>query len=888
MSLAPGVRLGPYEILSAIGAGGMGEVYRARDTKLNRDVAIKILPDSFAADADRIARFRREAQVLASLNHPNIAHIYGFEDSQGIRALVLEFVDGPTLADRIARGPIAVDEALPVARQIAEGLEAAHELGIVHRDLKPANIKVTGDGIVKVLDFGLARAFSHETPDANLSMSPTITSPAMTARGVILGTAAYMSPEQAKGKVVDKRTDIWAFGCVLYEMLTGKRAFGGDDVTDTLAEIIKGEPDWSALPSDTPSAVQKLIVWCLKKDRKERAPDIAVARFEIGNALTSPAVMQPGASDAPRNTPRSAVWQAAAVLFLMSTVALGTFAYFRQTSNAAETIRFSFQPPDGWSVPSDITGGLSVLAVSRDGRRIAFVAQQKGGKRLLWVRQLDVLAAQPLTGTDEATSPFWSPDGRYLGFFADGKLKKIAATGGPAIPLCDAPDNRGGTWNQDGVIIFSPGVDRGLLKVSAAGGVPVPVSVLPNGELGHGRPMFLPDGRHFLYRLTAFATDSIAERPIYVSELGADGRTVLLKSDTGNFFYSNGHLLFLRGTTLMAQPFDVRRLELVGEPFPIAEQVRVATNFNVFAASESGLVVYQSASVSTLSQLTWFDRSGKQTEVVGEPGTYRSPRLSPDGKRVVVESTDSSSNRDLFVIDLARQMSTRFTFDAVPDNGPVWAPDGSRIAWVSGRLLLQKSSSGGEKDATLAAVSGGGWAVDDWAQDISGPAYLEHTGSPPYGLWVVPSPGNVKPRQIIDAPPGGRALTQARVAPNGHLVAYVTFESGKSEVYVQNLSPPVAKSQISVGGGLHPTWRGDGKELFYLGLDGKLMAVPITIGPKLVAGVPKALFAPPVAVLPGQYDVTSDGQRFLVNTVVQESVSRPFTVVVNWAAGLKN
>ena len=605
--LTAGTKLGPYEILSALGAGGMGEVYRARDTKLNRDVAIKVLPDLFANDPDRLARFKREAQVLASLNHPHIAAIYGLEDADGMRALVLELVEGPTLADRIAQGPIPLDEALPIARQIADALEAAHEQGIIHRDLKPANVKVTPEGKVKVLDFGLAKALGTGTAEAapyagdganvgrpfrgaDAANSPTLTTPAATLAGVILGTAAYMSPEQARGKPVDRRADIWAFGCVLFEMLAGRQAFDtGETVSDAIAAILTREPDVTALPASTPAHIRTLLRRCLQKDPQKRLPHIGIARLEIdeGPADTT-ALLQPAV--APRKGLLSSAglaWSVAAVLLLAAT-ALAATMYVRRAPDDSHVYRTTIL------LPAHLMGSPATrLALSPDGRRLAFVAPDPTGRPMLWVRPLDGLTAQPLPGTESGQAPFWSPNGRFIAFFAGGKLKKIDASGGPALTLCDATSATPGTWNRDDVILFTPTPGSPISRVAAAGGTPSPVTLIDTkaGEGRHAFPYFLPDGRHFLYLAL---NGGNAPLGVYAGLLDSTDRKRLLDGGA-NAMYAQGFLVFLREATLMAQAFDAARLELTGDPAPLAESVQIGnpTRTGTFAVSEAGVLVYQ-------------------------------------------------------------------------------------------------------------------------------------------------------------------------------------------------------------------------------------------------------------------------------------------------------
>ena len=677
--LKSGHPLGVYEVVGLIGAGGMGEVYRARDTRLDRHVAIKVLPDAFRADAERAARFEREAKLLATLNHPNIAGIYGLEDSQGEQCIVMELVEGETLADRIARGPIPVAEALEIAKQIADALEAAHEKGIIHRDLKPANVKLTPDDQVKVLDFGLAKAFgldaAHVSPDG-LTNSPTLTSPiAATGVGVLLGTAAYMAPEQAKGRAVDKRGDVWAFGCVLYEMLTGQRAFTGEDVSDTLASVLRGEPQWSALGPAVPERIRVLLRRCLAKERKARIPDISVARYlleEIAGTLAEPA--QPVRAPVPASR-----WIAAAMSAAVASAAIVLLAiyYLGRVDSTVRPVRFAIQvEPGPLDVGSTENPATPPIAVSPDGSIVAFVATTRGTRSRLWIRPLDTLEARELSGTDGASSPFWSPDSRFIGFFADGKLKRIDVNGGPSLPLCDAPQQRGGAWSPEGFIIFGS-IGKGLQKVPEAGGVPTALTTLAEGELVHSQPVFLPDGRHFFYR----ALGPVAGGPVYVASIDSGDRKMLIERPAAsNVAYASGHLLFLRETTLMAQPFDVGTQTLTGEPVPVAADIRtfITPPVGIFSVSQTGVLVYQTGSSASVGDLTWFDRKGKPLGTVGEPAAYGDVELSPDDKRVAVSIFDPSQrSRDIWLIDVARGSRQKFTFGATDEQNASWSSDGT-------------------------------------------------------------------------------------------------------------------------------------------------------------------------------------------------------------------
>jgi eukaryotic-like serine/threonine-protein kinase len=887
MTIATGTKLGSYEITGAIGAGGMGEVYKAHDTKLGRDVAIKVLPEAFAHDADRLSRFQREAKMLAALNHPNIATIYGLEQSNGTSYLVMELVSGETLAERVKReGPIAVEEALTIAKQIAEALEAAHEKGIIHRDLKPANVKVTPEGKVKVLDFGLAKAFAGDVADSNPSQSPTLSAVA-TMQGVLLGTAAYMSPEQARGKALDKRTDIWAFGCVLYEMLTGKQAFQDEDITDILAAVVRAEPDWRTLPAATPLQVRSLLRRCLQKDKTLRMQAAGDARIEIQEALTAPAPAEPVAAQ--RKNREHLIWSVAAVL-LVAALTLGAFAYFRRGSEDVRTMRFFVYPPDTWRLAGTEIPGVP-LAVSPDGRRLAFVATNATGKSLLWVRAMDALSAQALTGTDGASSPFWSPDSRFLGFFAGGKLKKIDLSGGLPITLCDVADSFGGAWSRDGLIVFGQyhGFARyqpALQKVSASGGVPTAATVLAQGETMQLLPFFLPDGRHFLYRSNNVTTGI---RPFYLASLDSAERKLLLNGDSPNVLYTQGYLLFLRDMMLMAQPFDARRLVLTGDAFPIAEQIQIQGGISsaVFSASDNGVLAYQTGTEAVGSQLVWFDRTGKQVGMLGDAAAYSDLEFSPDGKRASVSIQEAGKGRDIWLYEITRGLRTRFTFDSADDLESIWSPDGSQIVFNSRRKghldLYQKASSGAGTEEVLVEDNLDKYPLN-WSPD--GRFILYVSSGTNNSLFALPLSGDRKPFPFLKTQFNG---VFAQFSPDGRWVAYQSNVSGRAEVYVAPFPGPGGQWQISTAGGSLPRWRRDGAEIFYLDPDNNLMAAAVNgKGESFDVGGVKPLFGTHSA---GggryRYDVSADGQRFLINTALQQSISAPITVVLNWTAGLK-
>jgi len=882
MTIAAGTKLGSYELVAQIGAGGMGEVYRAHDSKLGRDVAIKVLPEAFAQDPERLSRFQREAKMLASLNHPNIAAIYGLEDGAGRNYLVMELVPGETLAERVKReGALPVEEALAICKQIAEALEAAHEKGIIHRDLKPANVKVTPEGKVKVLDFGLAKAFSGDTTDSNPSQSPTLSAVA-TMQGVLLGTAAYMSPEQARGKAVDKRTDIWAFGCVLYELLTGKQAFTGEDVTEILAAVVMKEPAFDALPAKIPPAIRTLLSRCLEKNLKRRLQHVGEGRIVIEDVLSGslPAEMVAAQRKGPSSNIRVA-WAVAAIA-IVAALALA-FVHFRGPTEETRILKMTVLPPEKAMLTD------SLPAVSPDGRRLAFVANVNG-QGTLWVRNLDSLAARPLPGTEGANDPFWSPDSRFVAFFAGGKLKKIDVAGGPALSLCDAGSGIGGSWSRSDVIVFAPTTTGGLFRVPAAGGDATPVTALDqaSGETSHRFPWFLPDGRHFLYTDRNADSDKSA---VYVADLDSNTRRRVLVAPSNAVYSPPGYLLFVREQTLMAQPFDASNAQAIGGAVPIAERVDSVTKLvygqGQFSASQNGVLAYTSGGAGQDRQLTWFDRSGKVVGTVGMPGDLGTPAISPDGTRVVFYRLDTQTSfYDLWLYDLAHGSASRFTFNSKSNINPVWSPDGSHIAFQSTRdgvpNLYQKASSGAAQDEALDKAARDKRPMD-WSRD--GRYIIEEIrDAKSYDIWVLPLFDDRKPFPYLQNDFNERF---AKLSPNGQWLAYVSDETKRDEVYVQGFSGTRSGSggkwQVSTSGGIYPVWSRDGKELFFIGSDQKLMAVEVNGGAKFEAGVPKPLFETRGATF---FDVSKDG-RFLIPTQTEQSAGVPITVVVNWTAGLK-
>jgi serine/threonine protein kinase/roadblock/LC7 domain-containing protein len=874
----------------------MGEVYRATDTKLKRQVAIKILPPVFAADHDRLARFQREAEVLASLNHPHIAGIYGLEESGGITALVMELVEGEDLSQRIARGAIPIDEALPIAKQIAEALEAAHEQGIIHRDLKPQNIKVRPDGTVKVLDFGLAKAMEPAAGSSpSVSMSPTLSLHA-TQAGVILGTAAYMAPEQAKGRAVDRRADIWAFGAILYEMLSGTRAFEGDDVSDLLANVLKTESDWSRLPAEVPARVRHVIRACLQKNAKQRIGDMQDVRLALEGAFET-AASQPVVSLPPLAPRRPLTWIAAFAVAFVAAVALSIPAvrYLRQTP----------PPETRVDIVTPATGQPSSFALSPDARQIVFVASDDKASRL-WLRSLSTTTAQPLAGTDGATFPFWSPDSKSVGFFAGAALKRLDLGGGAPQILAPVTNGVGGTWNTDGVIVFAPSSTGPLMRVPATGGASVAVTTLGPQQFGHVNPQFLPDGRRLLFGVFG-AADVIG---IYLGGLDGSASTRLGAFLSSGVYAPGGWLLWVREGTLTAQKLDVGRSALTGEPVTLADGLAPgsATARIAVSVAATGLVAYRTEG-GAQRQLTWFDRSGTARGVVGEPdGSLIQPRVSPDGRRVAVVRR-VQDNQDLWLLDGAR--ATRLTFDPSQELYPVWSPDSTQVVYLSRRTgigaLFHKLTNGAgmeeqflSTDQSLTATS--------WSEDGRFLLYISIDPKTNADLWVMPMSGNAEARKpfVFLKTPFREAY--GTFSPDGRWVAYHSNESGRPEIYVRPFVPPSRDAsadrpagtnagttttaaggqwQVSTTGGILPLWRSDGKELYYLNTDGAMMAAPIKVnGATVEPGAPVMLF--PTRIFGGgadiqlgrQYDVTPDG-RFLVNTLLNEAAT-PITLLQNW------
>lgn len=879
----------------------MGEVYIARDEKINRDVAIKVLPAAFSADAERLRRFEQEVQATGALNHPNILVVYDVGTHDGAPYVVSELLEGETLRERMGGSALPQRKAIDYALQIAHGLAAAHEKGIVHRDLKPENLFVTKDGRVKILDFGLAKLLG--AAEGAESQTEVPTRRVDTDPGVVMGTIGYMSPEQLRSRPADHRSDIFSFGAILYEMLSGKRAFRGESTADTMSAILREDPpDLSETNKTVNPALERVVNHCLEKSPAERFHSARDLAFAI-EALSGSAAMSGSTATILATIPTSRrkrrellAWIAAAI-FLISTVALAAL-YFRRAEPRAETMRFSLP------VPEKATFG-DAHALAPDGRRLVFVVTSGGGVTSLWVRALDATVARELPGTEGASFPFWSPDSRFIGFFAGNKLKKIDASGGPAQALGDVTaDARGGAWGADGTILFTPAFTTPLYKVSAAGGAAATPATELDGsrkQTSHRWPSFLPDGRRFLY----FSRSTLKEAEgIYVGSLDAKESKFLLNTNVLAAYApataggATGHLLFMRDKTLVAQPFDAARLQLSGEPFVVMEGVLNfpgdggPTAYAAFSVSANGHLSYLTGKES-LTQMVWFDRAGNSLGSVVPPGEYHEPWLSPDGKRIVVGRKDTQS-QDIWLLDVARGTMTRFTFDPADDVCPLWSPDGSRIIFSSTRAgkfaLYQKISSGAGSDELLLGTDYDTFA-DDWTTTAKDGEFLIYETADPktrFDLYVLPLFGDRKPVPFLQTEFNE---THAQFSPDGRWVAYVSDESGRAEVYVQSFPVSGGKWQVSTTGGDQPQWRRDGRELFYVTPDKRLMAAAVTPGASFEAGAPATLFATRIPTTSSIDDRNSfvpaaDGQRFLVNNLVEEGNTQPITLVLNWAAGL--
>jgi eukaryotic-like serine/threonine-protein kinase len=915
--VAIGTSIAHYRVLSQLGSGGMGDVYRAHDAKLNRDVAIKVVRGPWATHEDRLVRFRREAQLLAALNHPNIGQIYGLEEFGGTCALVMELVDGPTLADRLIAGPVPVVEALQIGSKIAEALETAHHQGIIHRDLKPSNIKLRDDGVIKVLDFGLAKLVESTSSDASgATLSPTISLPA-TVAGVILGTAAYMAPEQARGKTVDKRADIWSFGCVLYELLKGRRAFGGDDVGETLAFVITKEPDWSALPADLPASIRRLLRRCLEKDRSRRFADIADVRLDIEDALNAAPDATPVVIP-PSSTGRSS--RRLVAIGAMAAVAIVALAFWigRRTAtpvSAAPVSRFvvNVAPAERLlAAPEDRDAGegrpsRTAMTWSPDGRSIIFSATE-GDRQQLYVRSVDQLKATPLPGTQGGSMPFASPDGRWVGFWSAGALKKVPLDGsGPATTICETTLPFGASWGTDDTIVFSRSRE-GLWRVPAAGGTPQAV-IKPDttkGELKFQLPQILPGNGAIVFTVTHTPLPTWDDdTEVVVHVLATGERKVLVRGGADGRYLPSGHLLYLRKSTLMAVPFDLQQLVPTGGAVALIADVMQSANTpnelsesgaGQFSVSTTGSLLYAPGGIfpDPERSLAWVDRNGAAQPLPLSTRPYSTPRISPDGRRFLVWT---QGDRNVWVHDLSRGVTTRLTFEG-RNARAIWTPDGERITYTSaiaGSENLFWRQSDGSGTAERLTSSEFQQAPSAWTPDGKTLLFMQGNVSAGYDILALSPEGDRKPHPFLQTPFNEQ---YADLSSDGQWLAYVSNQSGRAEVYVQPYPGPGARQQISVDGGTAPAWSRDGRELFYittLSVGGqaaltKMMVVPVQSKPAFTAGTPRLLFEGrygATANIRG-YDVAPDG-RFLM---VQQKDRPPMRVaemiiVQNWVEELK-
>ncbi len=891
MPLTTGTKLGPYEVLSTIGEGGMGQVYRARDSRLGRDVAIKALPVSATDEPDMCARFEREARLLASLNHPHIASLYGIEMSAGSLFLVMELVEGGTLTARLARGALPLREALTIARQIAEALEAAHEKGIIHRDLKPANIGLASGGHVKVLDFGVAKAIAATSEAATERLDAT-------AAGIILGTAAYMSPEQARGLPLDKRSDIWSFGCVLFELLTGRHPFAASTISDTIAAILHRDPDWALLPDTTPPRVRWLVQRLLEKDQRRRLHDMADARIELEEAIAELSGSR-GAIVAAQS-PRAARWPMLAgwLVAAVATAALVWAATVGRGEPESTTSRRGVAA--AIVLPEDLRLSLANpagrFAISPDGSTLAVVASDISGRNMLWLRPLDSGVARPLAGTEDAAFPFWSPDSRFVAFLASDKLKKVAVAGGALLTLADATLQATGTWSQDDVILFTPKGSSTIHRVSAAGGTPSPVTTLDTaaGDVQHWYPSFLPDGRRFLYFVVGSKSGGLTDpRAIQVASLDPSEKPRTIVEGGSNARFANGHLVYLRQGTLVAQRFDPDRLSFLSDPIPLVEHVQIAGAgttgvAGAFSVSDAGVLVYQ-AGFLVKSQLAWLDDAGRSVKPLGDIADYADVALSPDGRRAAVSVLDPAlGTRDIWIYDVARGHRERFTFDAGDDFAPVWSrPDGGSIVFSSRRganiHLYIRATSGNAQEQVLYEDPLGKFA-GHISHDgrhliyVGGGGIIRRSD-----LWILALTGERKARAWLETP---FVETQAQFSPDGRWIVHTSFESGRPEVYVRRFEDAGNKVQVSTAGGSYARWTTSGDGLIFVALDGMLTSVPVkSRGEALEIGEARRMFSVKLRrnsrLDAYQYDLAPDG-RILVNGQLDTLESTPITLLLDW------
>lgn len=902
MALASGTKLGPYEILNPLGAGGMGEVYRAKDTRLDRTVAIKVLPSHLSSDPELKQRMEREAKAISALQHANICTLYDIGTQDGTQFLVMEYLEGQTLAERLVKGALPVEQVLKIGTEIAQALEKAHQQGIIHRDLKPANIMLSKAG-AKLMDFGLAKPkisiaaeavgpFTPSTPTVNLASLTAAASP-LTQKGSIVGTFQYMAPELLQGAEADARSDLFSFGCVLYEMVTGRRAFEGKSQLSVFTSILEKDPEpISASQPLAPPMLDRVVRACLAKDPADRiqsAHDVAMDLRWVGESTIADSTL--AESEKPSSEFKKS-WAALAGMVVLAFVALAGFAGYRWARSSADSLslRAEIPPPDKFSLDTTgDAGGMPVL--SPQGDKLAFVAHS-GETKTLWVRALNSDTAQPLEGTQNAMHPFWSPDGRYIGFFANGKLAKIAATGGPVSVLADAPNSRGGSWSADDVIVFAPDFLGGLSKVSAQGGAVEPATLIEKTKHDtHRWPWFLPDGKHFLFLATSHTGGDPTPNGIYFASLDNKETRQIVTSDSAAQ-YASGYLLYRANTALVAQPFDPQSGALSGSAVPLFNNLRddVGVWRSIFAVSQNGLMVYQLGNAaSAKSKLVWFDRSGKALADF-DPGesTIIDIRLSPDNKRAAF-----ASGTGIWTLDLVRKTKTRITFDQQIVQEPTWSPDGktimfsARTATGGGNVEIRsKGADGSGAEKTLISVQNN-YHYPAWSPDGKYLTYIRGDGEKMVSLWIVPVAGDAKPIAIVQPPSPQSDINSYRVSPDSRWVAYVSDESGVQEIYITSFPGGQGKWKVSSNGGAYPAWRADGKELFYQSLANDFFACPIAMkGSEIEVGTPQRLFntsAPGIGI---SFDVSADGKRLLINHA-EEEAQAPLQLLTNWPAELK-
>ena len=889
MALSSGNKLGPYEIQSPLGAGGMGEVYRACDTRLDRTVAIKILPDHLSDNTEAKQRFEREARAISSLNHPNICTLYDVGHQGGVYYLVMEFLEGETLAERIRKGPTPIEQILKIGMEVCDGLEKAHRMGVVHRDLKPANIMLTKAG-AKLMDFGLAKATPAVAP-ADSSLTATLNTPAasqpLTQRGTVVGTFQYMSPEQLDGKEADARSDIFSLGAVLYEACTGKRAFEGKTTASTIAAILAAEPPViSSIRPMTPPVLDSVVKTCLAKDPDDRFQSVHDLKLQLkwiaegGSQFGTPAPV------ATRRQSRERTWIIATALCALLAIAglASAWIYSNRIASLRRVVRAQIGPPVRYAFAPSASFNHNVI--SPDGRMIAFIALGEG-KQLLFVRQLNETSAVSLAGTDGAYYPFWSPDSRFIGFFANGKLKKVDAVGGVVQNLCDAPFGRGGTWNRDGVILFTPGIHDVVYRVPDGGGQTSPVTKFNTpGRFAGGRwPYFLPDGKHFLY-----SANEGDDQHAKVMAASLDSlKTHVVLNETTNVEYVNGQLFYMKDGNLVRQPFDAGALKLTGNPIPVASGVEyyAPKQLGNFSVSENGVLIYRTV-YDAPTQFVWLDRSGKQLGSIGQPMVSSGARLSPDGHSVLLQRPDATdkSNVDLWLMNVDRGTLSRFTFDPKPVYAGAWSPDGKQLAigTVPGQVKIVAANGSGNAKAVTQTEQASA-TVSDWSRDGQTILLNAQTSDRGWDIFILPVSGS-EPAPFVHSPFDEVA---PRFSPDGKWVAYLSNESGRGEVYVVPFPGPGGRWQLSngasiTGGGSALAWSRDGKQIYYRSTDGPLMAADVeSNGNELHAGAPRQIFA---ATTVGSIDTAADG-RILVRVSAEHGEASPITMVLNWDAELK-